>query len=447
MQRTSTKSLMVLLISTILIFTFFSCKTTKKVGKDVQIVKSNDGNETPIDKIPTDSTTVTKPDNSNKNDPNSRNTPFSNPMEKTYNIGLLLPLDAQSGTINNSQNLRFIQYYSGMKLAGKELAAKGAKINIEVIDTKDVSFKNKLSNRMDLIIGPYASASSESSKNDLQDVINFGKENKITVVSPWYSTSKASENNPYFIQLKPNIREHYNHIVAHLHSLREFDKVVLVGRNNGTDVKWFDYFQQVAKAYLPTKGDRPFDELLVNENSLATDEPVFKSKLHEGKSIFIFPNYSYNDENYLVAALTKLTGERMNKNITVYGMPLILDSEKIGFNFYSTLNMRLVVPEFVEKDNEEVKEFTKAFYDYYKTIPAADAFEGHDIMSYFGNALITYGNDFSYKLPNDRSYFLQTAYDVRPVYPEGDDTFEKVQFFENKHLDIIEFKISKFIRL
>ena len=109
--------------------------------------------------------------------------------------------------------------------------------------------------------------------------------------------------------------------------------------------------------------------------------------------------------------------------------------------------MRLVVPDFVEKDNENVKEFTRNFYQQYKTIPAADAFEGYDVMTYLGNALIKYGKYFAPSLLKEKDYLLQTSYDVRPVYEEGDDSFSKIQFYENKHLNIIEFRGNKFVRL
>ncbi len=424
-----------------------ACSTSKKSKDKVQIIKGDDENK---GKEPTPTKVDTVISTPKVVDPVKDKDPKMGPadyIKQTYRIALLFPLDASSGVIDNRENLRFIQYYGGVKLAGQKLEELGSKFEIDVIDTKEGIYRSSLQKKWDLIIGPYASASSESTKNDLQTVMNFGKENQIPVVSPWYSTSKASEANPYYIQLKPNIREHYNSIIEHVVQSGLSDQVVLVGRDNGSDIKWFDYFQQVAKAHLPKKGDRPFAEILVKEATLVEKNDVFKSKIDAGKTVFIFPNYSYNDENYLVAAMTKLLGERNNKNVTVYGMPFILDSEKIGFQFYSGLKMRLVVPDFVEKDNENVKEFTRNFYQQYKTIPAADAFEGYDVMTYLGNALIKYGKYFAPSLLKEKDYLLQTSYDVRPVYEEGDDSFSKIQFYENKHLNIIEFRGNKFVRL
>ncbi len=445
--RVFMKSLTSFMLVSMMVVLVASCGTSKKAKKQPQIVNADDEKDKDVP-AKTDTVGVVTPDkkdDGNKKDPDQTRPTNS---DRTYHVALLLPLDAESGRIDNNSNLRFIQYYGGIKLAGKDLNTDGAVINVSVYDSKDLLKTDMFPAHLDLIIGPYASASSESSKAELQKIIEFGKKNKIMVVSPWYSNSKATENNEYYIQIKPNIREHFNKIVQNIYDEGNQSKVVLVGRNNNNDYKYLEYFQTVAKAYSKGKDkDRPLDQMLINEKSLFTEDTIFNSKIQQGKSIFVFPNYSYNDEEYLRSVLTKLVGEKGNKNVTAVGLPIILESEKIGYNLYQGLNMELVVPDFVEKDDYRVRQFTKSYYELYKTIPASDAFEAYDLFSFIGEALAKYGRDFIKKIHYMGDYYLQTSFDIKPVYEEGDDSFSKVQFYENKHLDIIKFRNGAFERI
>jgi len=363
------------------------------------------------------------------------------------NIALIIPFNTEEDKINPSGNLRFLQYYSGVKLAGRKLETEGIKLNIDVFDSDNSSFLNQLSKKYEAIIGPYASANAETSKANLQTVINFGKDNKIPVVSPWYSNSKITENNPYYMQLKPSIKEHLVKMVEHVSSNFKPSEVVIVGRNLDIDGKWFDYLQELASAFNPSQGKLPYTEKKVEETDLSGKVAVFKDLIAQGKKVFIFPNYSFSDEKYLSSVLTKLMQEKVGKDIIVYGMPVILDSDKIGFQFYSALQMMLVVTDFYDKDDLLSMDFTRSFFEMFKTIPGKDAMEGYDTMLFLGRAISKHGRSF---LPNksiESGDYLQTSYKIQAVYPEGNDAFKRIDFYENKHLDIIEFSGGKFQRI
>lgn len=420
-----------------------SCKTTKKTATVPQIVKADDGdgNKNQVD-------TLVRVDDKDKTEVGKEKDGDKQPKpaeDKIFNIALILPLDASSGRIDNNSNLRFIQYYSGIKIAGRDLETNGYSLNVSVFDSKDFVSPDALPLDLDVIIGPYASASSEHSKNELQKIIEYGKKNEIMVISPWYSNSKATENNPYFIQIKPNIREHFNKIIETIYAEGNQSKVVLVGRDNNSDYKLLDYMQSLASAYNKKKDiDKPLDQILVNEKTIYKSDSIFYSKIKSGKSIFVFPNYSYSDEEYLRGILTKLLGEKGIHNITAMGLPILLESEKISYSLYQGLNMELVVPDFVDKDDSRVKDFTRSFYELYKTIPATDAFEGYDLFSFVGNVLVKYGSNFINKLENSGGVYLQTGFEIKPVYPENDDTYSKLQFYENKHLHLLRFRNGAF---
>lgn len=425
-----------------------SCTPTKKITTSVD---QNDKKqvETPKKSIViTEKVDTVKWTNNSKSNPPIRiDEKISTSGSISRNMALFIPLNTKDNKIDPSGNLRFLQYYSGVKLAGKKLESEGINLNIDVFDCENSSFTNHLSKKYDAFIGPYASANDEISKANLQTVINYGKDNKIPVVSPWYSNTKITENNPYYMQLKPSIKEHLVKMVEHISSNFKPSEVVMVGRNLDLDGKWFDYLQELAVAFNSSKVERPYAEIKVEESSLIGKTEIFKELIAQGKKVFIFPNYSFADEKYLSAVLTKLMQEKGGKDIIVYGMPVILDSDKIGFQFYSALKMRLVVTDFYDKDELLSMDFTRSFFEVFKTIPGKDAMEGYDTMLFLGRAVSKHGKLFLPNTSSESGDFLQTSYKIQAIYPEGNDAFKRIDFYENKHLDIIEFSGGRFQRI
>ena len=82
----------------------------------------------------------------------------------------------------------------------------------------------------------------------------------------------------------------------------------------------------------------------------------------QGKKVFIFPNYSYKDELYLYNAMRRLLAERGIHEITVYGMPILKDSEKMGFDFFSGLHIHVPASRYIDNSREEVKSFDRKFF-------------------------------------------------------------------------------------
>ena len=66
------------------------------------------------------------------------------------------------------------------------------------------------------------------------------------------------------------------------------------------------------------------------------------------------------------------------------------------------LSFQYISPTFVNYYAKNVDNFIKEYRQTYRTEPSTYAFEGYDIMYYFGNALRKYGRHFQFCLsPND----------------------------------------------
>ncbi|MBL0027176.1 MAG: hypothetical protein IPO98_20320 [Saprospiraceae bacterium] len=171
-------------------------------------------------------------------------------------------------------------------------------------------------------------------------------------------------------------------------------------------------------------------------------DKLYKSKIQA----VILPNYSYNDEDFLYSSLRRLTAERNGRHITVYGMPILYDSDKIEFDYYHSLNINVVMSDFVDQDFGTIREFRRNFLNMYGEIPTSEAIKAYDLILFLGRNLWKYGRNFQNYLENDEQTYLQSIYEIKKAKsddsPIADDP-TKFDYFENKHLDIIEFKGNK----
>ena len=352
---------------------------------------------------------------------------------------ILIPLSSNNqGSVPKRHNLetdnKYVQYYAGMKLACKELEQNGVLINIQLKDSERVQ---QLENyeKYDLVIAP-------NDKQIVNNLIEYGKENETLVISPWYTNSTATVENPYYLQLTPNVKEHFNKIIEHASLSFEPNEIALVGLNTPKYVKWFNYFQATYRAF--TQNQSPLVEHFVLQDSLALGEWVFGEQIKNGVKAFILPNYSSRDENHVYSVLRRLNAEKGLDQITVYGMPLLINSDRIGYDYYSNLNMRIAISEHIDFSSNDASAFRSRYFNEYKDLASIDAIEGYDMINFLGDVLSQYGSGFCSSVNDIKMDYLHHSLNIQPVYSEDDLELQKVNFFENKHLEIIEFTDGKF---
>jgi hypothetical protein len=163
----------------------------------------------------------------------------------------------------------------------------------------------------------------------------------------------------------------------------------------------------------------------------------------------LFPNYSFDDESFVYSCLRRLSAEKASRNISVIGMPLLYDSDKVDFDFYHALQMKIVISDFVDEDHGKIRAFRRSYLERYGEIPNADAVKGYDLMLYLGRNIWKYGLDFPKNLTYEATTYLQSTFNVQTATSDEskitDDAFG-FDYYENKFLDIIEFKGGKWQR-
>ena len=341
---------------------------------------------------------------------------------------------------------RFIQYYCGMLVATSILEKEGVNLNINVVDEKKRKFetilKEEVNSRTDAIVGPY-------SRKSLKVAAQFAKSKEIPLVSPWQASSKIAAKNPYYIQLRPNLDEHYYSIFEDVKKNFDIEQVHIVGRlTNLNDGKRIRKLQKMARDVWDDSKEDVLTEQLLIRDSIDVGETAFDSIFVGDKTlVFIIPNWSFEDEAFIYGTLRRLSVEKGLSKVIVYGMPIMLESEKINFDYYSSLNMRVARSKFVDEGDYDVSRFKRDFVNTYGALPTDDAYEGYDNLMFIGRNLNEYGKNFQYYLNEDQGYYLQAGYKVEETRKDSrGDGPKEIDYFENKNVDIIEFKENRFVR-
>lgn len=366
--------------------------------------------------------------------------------KNAYSIAVLVPINAnaqaqdfvEKGTIQN----RFIEFYLGLKMALEEYTGT-KQIQAHIFDSSNIS-ESKLESieairEADVIIGPY-------DKEKIRETAYLAKEQSAVLISPWQASKKVAQKNPQYVQLKPNLEDHYYALAEDLITNFEPQQVYLLAKEEGSDKGRFKYFQEYAKSH----GSRtPFQELLIPEDTINFGEVAFDSTLFEKDIAVVIPNWKSSDENFVYTCMRRLRVEKRENNVTVYGMPILAESERINYDLHLNLNATVAQSRYFDKTNPSIKNFRNRYFNTYNALPGRDACEGYDVGSYVLKNLDTYGTDFQFFLENDQNEYLLSSFDVVRllVDPEEDPNDKKnIEYFLNKEVQILKFRNGKFQR-
>lgn len=430
-----------------LLFLFTACKTQKKVTSS-----TNRSTQKPKTNQPKSQATKTVRERQWKFADKEKSAPIGakkvvkNDKQANYNIAVLIPFNTSGANSTNlvqsgSAENRFMNYYLGMKMA-LESNRYASSMAVNVYDCENKSIQSLLNEpgvrNADVIIGPY-------DKSDIKQTGYFAEENEIVLISPWQASKKIAQKNPYYVQMKPNLDDHYTSISNDILKSYNPEQVYLIGRDNGVDTERFKYFQATAKS----KSGNRFNEYIVSEDSLKYGETAFDSTFFQQNdpAVFIIPNWKSEDENFVYSCMRKLRVEKELSKVVVYGMPIVAESDKITYDLYNNLNTHVAISSFYNKEDNQIKQFRRSFYNAYNAIPSKDAAQGYDLGNYVCNNLSKHGKTFQYFLANDNDQYLLSKFNVDRylLNSEGDMNDPKnINYFLNNAVQIIHFNRGQF---
>ncbi len=364
-----------------------------------------------------------------------------------YHIAVLLPFKATEYTPSRSQDAekhRFLQFYSGAKLALEKLKSERINIQCDVWDTEGSESVlkdklNKLHKNTHVVIGPY-------DRELLRITAEHGLKKNFAVVSPWQASSRIANDNPFYIQLRPDLRDHYHKIVEDIVKKYHPGQVIVFNKYDKSDANRVEYIQEYAAKLLGVTDVKPFREYTVHEDSLSSPNVYMKGVFNEDKeTVFLLNNYSFEDEEYIYNVIRKLSGSKGMRKASLYGMPILLETDRMDFNLYNIMNVKIAMSKFINVESTESKDFSRAFFEVYGAIPDDEAYYGYDVMLYFGRALHKYGIYFQHFIDQEDKRMLQGKFDIQKVLVEPvSDHFKNINYFMNRHLDIVEIRDNRF---
>ncbi len=449
LQRLNGSKLMLLAI--ILPFLMVGCKANKRGSSESKTPRPSNAKTTNPNntlgankKVKVIDWTITDPQ---KEVPIGAPTVIKSVAKGDYSVSLLVPFNGNKAGNNElaskeSGAYRFACYYAGVQMAAEDNPIQ-SRVDVHVYDSESADIQSILRRPQvkssDVIVGPYDS-------KDLKAVAVYAQSNKITHVSPWKSSKSIANNNPYHVQTKPSLTKHYEQMVADAVKSYPGKDIFVIGKSSSSDQKRMAYIKSLGKSM----GRSDIKAYTVNEDSLRIGETAFDNIFNPtATSVVLIPNWSSSDEGFIYGCVRKLRVEKGEADLVVYGMPKMMDTDKISYDFYNNLNIHIIRSDYVDKESASAQRLRRRFFDQYNAFPTDDLYEGFDMMSFVLNNLDRHGANFQTKVGVDRSGYLQTAYDIIPVPRESVEKIkgpDDINYYENNALQVLQFQNGKFIK-
>jgi predicted dinucleotide-binding enzyme len=255
-----------------------------------------------------------------------------------YNIVLLAPFGARQLQSDidrpSARMVRMIEFLAGLQY-GIDFCLRDVNVRLRVIDTEqDPQFESKLDQiddlkDADIIIGPYFT-------NQVEAVSQFARQEKKILISPW-NTSDLQSANPAYIQLRPSLKSHAKRLTNFAQSIFSKDQIMLLTKNEQRDIEALSFFQD--QIDNQSSGDSIREKIIVDiGNSELTDSLAMYIQ-EQGYRSFIIPEWQ--DEPFVIAALSKLNFAKYEEHISVLGLPQWMELSRLDYDYCDKLQVHL----------------------------------------------------------------------------------------------------------
>jgi len=371
-----------------------------------------------------------------------------NPIQKEISdISLLIPFENSNdpSKLSRSEN-KFAHFYAGALIALEDLEAREIPLNVHVYDTyRNRDQVRKILNKpevrnSDVIVGPYDT-------DILKSTAAWGIRNEVPVVSPWRSSSSIAEENLYYYQVRPLIEQYFEAILNVATSKHSYDDVYIINKEAKDDDSKVRAFQKMYELINKGMEVKPLQRYDIVADSISnSDYLMFDTLFAERPNVaLIVPNYSSREARYVYSLVRKINAEVQDRNVTVYGMPTLFNSDRLDLEFFKGLKLVTVDFKHIDVDNPEVRSFTSSYFNKYGHLPTDDSFHGYDTMISLANSSLkaSRSSEVTYQLP-----LLSMEVDYQKYFKDRlkkNRTSGPPDFMVNSQFKVIEFINSRFV--
>jgi len=379
-----------------------------------------------------------------------RTNEYGSEFYNAYNVAVILPFltdrfNPTTGNIDPNSSWA-LHFYSGAKLALRQLESEGISLKLDVLDSKASTAEvtrlvrsNEALRQSNFILGPYL-------RDNVRELAEFAKRSEITMASPYSAATDLTSNNPYFIQVSPTLPTHCTAIARHALQRFEPEQIVLVSRDDAAEKSRLQYFQSEHFRRAGSRNANKLQEFIISSQtgdySDLNDMPFIQLS---DTTVFIIPSW---EENFIYSFLRKLDLAKEDyQHIIIYGMPQWMRFEYIDLDYYEKMNVHVSSNYYLDPLAPSVQFFKRKYFQDFGAVAPLEAFLGFDTMLYFGRMLKKHGTRFQYALESEPDQYLHTRFEfervVQPTAATGTENLP-IERFENKYVHILRFEDYQF---
>lgn len=303
-----------------------------------------------------------------------------------YNIGLFLPLDADSSKGGKSTTSVALEFYEGALLAAEDFKSDSVKLIVHVFDTKNDSvyindiLQKKDIKSLDLVIGPLFASG-------FQRVTSKLVADSVVCVSPFSQTFKVVEGAPMAHKVTPTAITIVDQCARFISNTYGKQNVILLSTNNPKDIGTMALYKDRLSNNMAA-GGHTFKEQTISAGG-KVPESLFSTT---DENLVIFPSSDQATVALIIGQLADLT---YKYKIKLWGLNQWQTYDNLDLAKLSKLNLLFARTGYVDKDDATASAINKRCRDKYKTDASEYFYQGYDAMTYYAGMLKKYGRNLS----------------------------------------------------
>jgi LysM repeat protein len=376
----------------------------------------------------------------------------STAVKQSYSVSLLLPFyldkieETEDSSYTEGMQLRRkllddakygIEFYQGFKIAADSLVKMGMHLELNIFDTANDSakvkslLKDSLLKKSDLLVGPLY-------LDEFLQVADFAKQHEINIVSPVKQSNRILLGNNFVSKVATSAPVRLKFLGNYMADSLRKGNIVMIYPDHFEDRR---RAEQLKKIY--------YQNLEVNEDTTWLKQPI-KEVLWDTKELFriiekldtsvinniVVPS---EDQAFVTQLLTQLNMKE-DYDFKVFGLSVWEGFDNIEIDYLHNLHVHLVVSEFIDPSQKEVKDFEQEFMDTYGIAAEKFSYLGFDVGMYYLSLLHEYGSNFGImflglqqeQLGRKFEFFktgIESGYENHSVYMIKYEDFEKKRVY------------------
>ncbi len=348
----------------------------------------------------------------------------------TIRVALMLPLnlamnelkmdayiqDPNKNTLATRNSEQIFEFYEGTLMAIREYQLRGYNIQLDVYDTERSGNETKMNEicndpelkKADVIIGPLYT-------ENVTRIAKFAKDNQIALVSPFAIKNELLKDNPYLFQFTPSTPTSIEETANFFADMTDCNLILLHSNESKlkpTEITLLRNYRDIINSInnLPLK-EIDFDNGGNN---------ILKSALNQAENNVIVVT-SYDDEVFISKIINYLTNLQKNEHykIVLLGSQSWERVHNIDVEFLQGMNFSYRSPNFINYENDKVRNFVSEFRDRFNSEPAIYGFAGYDIANYFIGEVAKKGKYFHFCNDENGTNGLVYRFKFQKVSPLG----------------------------